>query len=130
MIVLDASVVVELLLQTADAHRIEERVLGNAEALHAPHLLDVEVAQVLRRYARRGVLSSPRGAAALRVLDALPLVRHAHAPLLTRLWSLRANLTAYDAAYVALAEALGATLLTRDASLASAPGLAARVEVV
>ncbi len=130
MIVLDASVVVELLLRTPDARRVEERVLGGAEALHAPHLLDAEVAQVLRRYEARGVLGAARGADALRVLEAFPLTRHAHRPLLARVWALRANLTAYDATYVALAEVLGGTLLTRDARLARAPGHQARVDVL
>ena len=129
MIVVDASVVVELLLATPDAPRILDRLLGAGEPLHAPHLLDVEVLQVLRRYAARGTLSSARADEALRVLGDLPLTRHAHGPFLERVWSLRANLTTYDAAYVALAEALDATLLTRDARLASAPGHRARVEV-
>ena len=130
MIIVDASVVLELLLRTPIAGRIETRLFDRPVALHAPHLLDVEVAQVLRRYAARGVLTAGRGAAALRLLDAFPLRRHPHAPLLARMWALRANLTAYDAVYVALAEALGGTLLTRDARLARAPGSRAPIEVL
>ena len=130
MIVLDASVVVELLLRTADASRIEARVFGMGEALHAPHLLDVETAHVLRRYSFAGDLSAARAAQALDVLGVMPLVRHAHTEMLPRIWALRANLTAYDAAYVALAEGLDATLLTRDARLGRAKGHRARVEVV
>ena len=130
MIVLDASIVVELLLQTPDAQRIDRRVFAASEPLHAPHLLDVEVAQVLRRYAGRRVLTAARGLAALRILDEFPITRHAHRPLFSRVWSLRANLTAYDATYVALAEVLDATLLTRDPRLATAPGHRAQVEVV
>jgi predicted nucleic acid-binding protein len=130
MIVVDASVMLELLLGTPLAGRIMDRLFEPPVALHAPHLLDVEVAQVLRRYAARGELPARRGAAALRLLEGFPIRRHAHVPLLARAWALRANLTAYDAMYVALAEALGAALVTRDARLAAAPGSRARVEVL
>lgn len=129
MIVVDASVIIELLLRSRAAASIEARLFEPPEALHAPQLLDVEVAQVLRRFAARGVVTAARGAQCLRLLDSFPLRRHAHQPLLSRIWALRGNLTAYDAAYVALAEALGATLLTTDARLAAAPGVRARVEV-
>ena len=127
MIVLDASVVLELLLRTADSLDIEERVLAAGETLHAPHLLDIEVAQVLRRYAARGDISEHRGRLAIALLAQLPISRYAHEPLLPRIWALRTNLTAYDAAYVALAEGLTATLLTRDKALASAPAAARAV---
>ena len=130
MIVADASVILEVLLRTDDAPRVEARLFAPLESLHAPHLLDVEVAQVLRRYAARGELVPTRGWAALELLSRFPITRYPHAPLLPRIWALRANLTAYDAAYVALAEGLGATLLTRDERVASAPGHRARVEVV
>lgn len=130
MIVVDASAVLEVLLRTPAGRRIEARLFDQPTPLHAPHLLDVEVAQVLRRFEARGEVSPGRGLASLRLLDAFPLRRHPHRPLLERIWALRANLTAYDAAYVALAEALGATLVTRDARLRRAPGLHATVEVV
>lgn len=130
MIVLDASVVLELLLRTPDAGRIDARVFDRRETLHAPHLLDVEVAHVLRRYVSRGEISSPRGQQSLELLGAFPLRRYAHQPLLPRIWQLRENLTGYDAAYVALAESLGAVLLTRDERLASSPGHAATIELV
>ena len=130
MIVLDASVVVELLLRTPDASRIEERVFAGGEALHAPHLLDIEAAHVMRRYALAGELSPVRAAQALDLLAAMPLVRHPHTAMLPRIWTLRENLTAYDAAYIALAEGLGAMLVTRDARLAKARGHRARVELV
>ena len=130
MIVLDASVVVELLLRTPNARRIEDRLFGAGDALHAPHLLDVEVTQVLRRYERVGDLTAPRAVQALGVLTAMPVFRHPHAALVPRIWALRANLTAYDAAYVALAEGLEATLVTLDVRLARAAGHRARVEVV
>jgi predicted nucleic acid-binding protein len=130
VIVVDASAVVELLLRTPDAARVEAAVLSRGEALHAPHLLDLEVPQVLRRYAARGDISEARGAISLEILARMPIRRHAHTPLLDRIWALRAHVTAYDGAYVALAERLGATLVTRDARLGRASGLRARVEVI
>ena len=130
MIVLDASVVLEVLLRTPDAGRIDTRVFDRRETLHAPHLLDVEVAHVLRRYVEKGELSAERGRQSLELLAEFPLRRYAHQPLLPRIWGLRQNLTAYDAAYVALAESLRAVLLTRDERLASAPGHSAIIELV
>lgn len=130
MIVLDASVVIELLLRTADAARIEARVLGSGEDLHAPHLLDIEVAQVMRRYALRGEITAQHAADSLDLLAQFPLTRYPHWPLLDRVWDLRQNLTAYDAAYVALAESLDVPLVTRDARLAGTPGHRARIELV
>jgi predicted nucleic acid-binding protein len=129
MIVVDASVVLEILLRTPGAARAEERVFGAAPAA-APHLLDVEVAHVLRRYEARGRLDGARGREAIADLASFPLTRYPHDLLLPRIWELRAKLTAYDAAYVALAEALDATLVTRDERLAGAPGLRARIEIV
>ena len=85
--------------------------------LHCPHLLDLEVAQVLRRHSR-GHMTEPRVREAIEDLRDLPLTRYAHEPFLDRIWELRENLTAYDGAYVALAETLGAILLTSDARLA------------
>ncbi|MHB8656066.1 MAG: type II toxin-antitoxin system VapC family toxin [Terriglobia bacterium] len=129
MIVVDASAVLEVLLQTPAASRVSQRMFAPGESLHAPHLLDVEIAQVLRRYARSGTITADRGAEALADLADLPLNRYPHFILLPRIWQLRHNLTAYDAAYLALAEALDAPLLTRDRALASA-GHGVRVEVV
>lgn len=129
MIVVDASAVLEVLLQTPAASRLSRRMFDSRETLHAPHLLDVEVAQVLRRYARAGAISPDRGAEALTDLADLPISRYPHFILLPRIWQLRHNLTAYDAAYLALAEALDAPLLTRDRALASV-GARVRVEVV
>jgi predicted nucleic acid-binding protein len=93
-------------------------------------LLDVEVAQVIRRYAANGEIDQERGHAALDDLADMPLRRYPHDFLLSRVWSLRHNLTAYDAVYVALAEALDAALVTRDQRLAAAAGHHARVELV
>lgn len=126
---MDASAVLEVLLQTPAASRLSRRMFDSRETLHAPHLLDVEVAQVLRRYARAGAISPDRGAEALTDLADLPISRYPHFILLPRIWQLRHNLTAYDAAYLALAEALDAPLLTRDRALASV-GARVRVEVV
>lgn len=109
---------------------VERRLFGAREVLYAPHLLDVEVAQVLRRYAARGEIDRERGRAALADLADFPLYRYPHDFLLPRVWELRNNLTAYDAVYVALAEALDATLLTRDRRLAAAAGHRARIELV
>ncbi len=130
MIVVDASVTIEVLLRTPDADRLLARLFDADQPIHAPHLLDLEVAQVLRRYTVRGALRPTRGLAALRLLRAFPLTRHAHAPLLPRIWALRGHLTAYAAAYVALAELLDAPLVTRDRRLGAAPGHRARIEVM
>jgi predicted nucleic acid-binding protein len=127
--VVDASALLEVLLQTARARRIEARLFAAGESLHAPHLIDVEVAQVLRRYAAMGAMDAARAEQALRDLDDLPLSRYAHGMFLPRIWSLRDNLTAYDAAYVALAESLPGPLLTCDRRLARAPGHGAVVEL-
>ncbi|OGA74160.1 MAG: twitching motility protein PilT [Betaproteobacteria bacterium RIFCSPLOWO2_12_FULL_65_14] len=130
MIVLDASAALELLLNTPAAPRVAKRILSPRESLHAPHLIDLEVTQVLRRWERGGALPPARAEEALEDLGDLPLVRYPHQLLLPRIWSLRANATAYDAAYLVLAEVLGATLVTTDAALASVPGHAAQVEVI
>lgn len=119
MIVVDASAVLELLLQTPVAARVSRRMFAPGETVHAPHLLDVEVAQVLRRYAGSREISAKRGAEALLDLADLPINRYPHLALLPRIWQWRNNLTAYDAAYVALAEALDAPLLTCDRALKS-----------
>ena len=130
MIVVDASAVLEVLLNTPAGVRVIERLFAPTETLHAPHLLDVEIAQVLRRYAMTGTLDAARGLQALEDLADLPLIRYPHDFLLKRIWELRGDVTAYDAAYVALAEALAAPLLTRDSRLASSSGHRARIELV
>jgi predicted nucleic acid-binding protein len=130
VIVLDASVVVELVLGTSRGQAIAARIADSTVDLHAPHLLDVEVAQVVRRYVLAGQVTVDRGRAAFDHLRSLDLERHPHDVLLPRIWSLKHNLTAYDAAYVALAEALDAPLLTTDRKLVASTGHAARIELV
>jgi predicted nucleic acid-binding protein len=130
MIVVDASAMLEALLRTPAAKAVEKWLFDPRQTLHAPHLLDIEVAQVIRRYSASGEIDSERGRAALADLADFPLHRYPHDFLLPRIWDLRNNLTAYDAAYVALAEALDAPLLTRDRRLAAAAGYHARVELV
>lgn len=129
MIVLDASAAVDWLLRTSAGQRIEERIYGRRETLHSVHLLDVELAQVLRRMARDGTVAPRRAEEAVEDLAALRIVRYAPVLLLPRIWRLRHNLSAYDAAYVALAEKLQAPLITRDRRIAAAPGHGASVEV-
>ena len=130
MIVLDASAVIELLLGTEQGRVIADRIADPTLGLHAPHLVDVEVAQALRRLVECGELDQHDAACAIEDLRALDLERHAHEPLLDRIWALRKNLTAYDATYVALAEALDAIVLTCDGRLARTPGTGKRVELV
>jgi predicted nucleic acid-binding protein len=130
MIVVDASALLEALLRTPAAKAVDKFLFDPRQTLHAPHLLDVEIAQVIRRYAANGEIDDQRGRAALVDLADFPLRRYPHDFLLPRVWDLRNNLTAYDAVYVALAEALDAPLLTRDRRLAAAAGHHARVELV
>ena len=130
MIVVDASALIESLLRTPAANAVDERLFRGGQALHAPHLIDVEVAQVVRRYASSGEISADRGRTALADLQDVPMQRYPHGLLLERVWELRHNLTAYDAAYVALAEALGASLLTRDRRLGTAAGPYAAINVI
>ena len=129
MIVLDASAAVDWLLQTSAGQRIEERIYSHNESLHTPQLLDLEVTQVLRRLVREGALPAHRADEAVRDLLDLRITRYPHFVLLPRIWQLRHNFSAYDAAYVVLAEKLGAALVTRDGRLASASGHAAPIEL-
>ena len=129
MIVLHTSAAVDWLLQTPAGERIEQRIYAHNDTLHTVHLLDVEFAQVLRRLVREGTLTPRRAEEAIEDLADLRITRYAPMLLLKRIWRLRQNLSAYDAAYVALAEELKAPLITRDRRLAAAPGHGAVVEV-
>ena len=128
MIVVDASAIVELLAPHVPDEALERRLLGDND-LHAPHLLDVEIGNALRCISSRGKLGSDRATDILLDVDAMPIARYPHSPLLPRAWELRHNLTIYDGVYVALAEALGAPLVSCDAALAGAPGIQAEVEL-
>ena len=132
MIVVDASAIAELLLQTELGTRVEQRLYrgDSAEDLHAPHLLDVEVLSALRRLVRRKQVLAERAEQAIEDLGLLRVIRHGHVDLANRAWDLRQNSTVFDAMYLALAESLDATLVTCDGPLGAAPGHSARVEVI
>ncbi len=130
MIVLDASVVLELLLRTTLGKSVADRLFADQLTLHAPHLMDVEVTSVFRRLNANGALEDRRGREGLRALTDMAIHRYPHEFLLPRIWELRGNLTAYDAAYVALAETLQAPLLTCDRRLARSSGHRAQIDVL
>ena len=130
MIVADASAIIEIFLRSEAGLLAESRLLRRGETIHAPSLVDVEVAQVLRRYVLRGDLTPGWARTAIGLMGGFPMERYGHEPLLPRIWELRDNLTAYDAAYVALAEALRAPLITCDRRLANASGIRASIELI
>ena len=130
MIVIDASALLEILLRTERADPLMERAFDPYERLHAPQLLDIEITQVLRRLVQRKEISVARAEQALDDLEDLFVERHDHQTLVPRIWQLRDSFSAYDGAYVALAVALGAPLLTCDAKLAGAHGHRATIELV
>ena len=130
MIVIDASALLEMLLRTDRAERLMDRALAASERLHSPHLLDVEVANVVRRLVQRKEITLVRAGQVFEDFAQLFIERHAHGPLLPRIWQLRDAMTAYDGAYISLAEALGAPLLTCDGRLARAHGHRATIEMV
>lgn len=128
--VLDASGAIEFLLNTAAGKRLGARLADETVVVHVPHLIDLEIAQVLRRYARHGTLSARTGMLALERWRSLDVQRYSHEPFLDRIWQLRDNVTAYDAVYVALAEALPAVLFTGDRKLAGTPGVNVAIELI
>ncbi len=128
MIVVDASAVVEFVASSVPDEELWRRLVTDAD-LHAPHLLDVEVANAFRRLTSRGRINADRAADALLDADAMAIERYPHSPLLGRAWELRHDLTMYDAVYVSLAELLGAPLVTCDAALARAQGVRAEIEL-
>ena len=127
MIVLDASVVVEVLINGPFAQSIQRSLAERDEPFIAPHLLDIEVMSAFRRMAADRSIDSHRTGELLAGLAALPAERYSHLPLLVRIWELRHNFTAYDATYIALAEATNSVLYTADERLAR--GHRARVKV-
>jgi predicted nucleic acid-binding protein len=130
MTVVDASAVLEMLLRTPCGEACRERLLESGEDICAPHLLDVEVAQVLRRFSLQREIASDRCGEALADLADLALTRYPHVPLLERAWELRGSVSMYDAVYLALAEALEAPLVTCDVRIARAHGHRAKVQLL
>ena len=130
MIVVDASAITELLLQTELGRQVERRLYRDSSDLHAPHLLDVEVLSALRRLVHGGEVPVGRAEEAIEDLALLRLTRHGHVDLAPRVWELRRNLTAYDALYLALAESLDALVVTCDGPFGAAVRQPARIEVV
>jgi predicted nucleic acid-binding protein len=130
LIVIDASAALDLLLQKPAAIALDAHIAAAGDELHVPHLIDLEITQVLRRFLHRGELSTLRAQQALDAWLGFRVVRHDHDLLLPRVWDLRNSVSAYDAGYIALAEVLGARLLTTDARLANSHGHSARVEFI
>lgn len=129
MIVVDANVLATALGDDGpDGDRARARL--RSERLSAPELIDLEITSALRRQVRAGAMDARRARLALADLAAVPLRRAPHRPLLDRCWELRDNFTVYDASYIALAEALGVTLLTGDRRLAAGPGPQCGIEVL
>ena len=129
MIVVDASVLaVALGDDGTDGRRARERLAN--ETLVGPELIDLEVASVWRRHVAAKLMSARRAAAAVSDLEDLPMRRSSHRPLLRRIWELRHGVTPYDAAYIALAEALNVVLVTADARLTRAPGIRCEIEAI
>lgn len=130
MIVVDASVLIEHLVKTSISDAIGARFAEHGESLHAPYLIDIEVAQIIRKFVTRGQLDPARGKLAIENLAEFRITRYPHNTLLPRIWELRHNFTAYDAAYIALAEALSAPLLTRDTGLLTTNVHRAEIELI
>lgn len=129
MIVLDASAGVDFLLRREPGYvGVSNRITEAKGNIHVPHLFDLEVVHVFRRYERRGLVPALRLERAFARLQSLQLVRYPHHAFIEQIWRLRANVTAYDAVYLALAEALAAPLVTTDGPLSRTPGLRATVE--
>jgi predicted nucleic acid-binding protein len=129
VVVVDSSAVLDVLLGNRSAPALRKRFLKEDERLQAPHLIDLEVLQVIRRHARFGDLDVARARIAIDDHRRMPIERHRHDSFLSLIWQLRNNFTAYDAVYVALGIALNATLITADTPLARAAESFLPVEV-
>ena len=130
MIVVDASALLEVLLRRPAADDVESWLRRPGQTIHAPHLIDVEVTQVVRRFAMRGEIDGQRGRTALADFSLISIERYPHDAFLFRAWELRNNFSAYDAMYVALAEVLDVPLITCDRRLANTAGHSASIEVL
>jgi len=131
VIVVDASVIVDLLLDVYPYSQvIADRIIEESPNIFAPHLIDAEVAQVLRRFAIRDIISTTRIKLAIEDLLNLPIIRYPHAPFIERAFSLRHNVTIYDALYLVLAEVLEVPLLTRDLALKDIPDVNVKVDLI
>jgi predicted nucleic acid-binding protein len=122
MLTVDTSAVLAALAERTPDRALVQRLADDGD-LHAPHLIDVEILQALRGLVRGGKLSADRAEDVRTDVADLAITRYAHEPLADRVWALRDNLTAYDAVFVALSEALDVPLITCDARLAAAPGI-------
>jgi predicted nucleic acid-binding protein len=130
MTVVDASVVVEMLLQTRTGQNAFDQVAAAPSGMQAPHLLDIEVTHALRRLFLKREISEQTAATAVKNLPHLQIERYPHLLLVPRIWELRDSLSGYDATYVALAESLGQPILTCDARLSRSHGHRARIELL
>lgn len=130
MIVIDASLALDIAIATPDGMVLRDRLSRDGGALAAPDVIELEVLQTLRRQLRNDRFTQKRASEALAIFDALEIERFSHRPLRARIWALKDNLTAYDAAYFALAEWLDAPLWTRDEKFGGVPGHRAIVEIL
>ena len=129
MIVLDASLTIEILLRTSVGVAAAVAIAEAGEPICAPDILTLEVLQVLRRLSLSGTIEVAQAKAALERFQQMPVSTYPHRPLASRIWALRQNVTSYDAAYIALAEQLDATLWTHDRKMLSVPGITVQVEL-
>ena len=130
MIVVDASVVAHAITEPSDLGGRARAAIDGGGGLHAPHLIDLEVANFLRKRIAAGTLDDEQTSAALGDLIHLSIRRYPHGPMLPRIWELRDNVTPYDASYIALAEQLGCMLVTSDARLGAVPSARCPIEVL